>query len=125
MRSVLKFVVVGLVVFQGLAFSIASVRAETLTWIVRSEHSKVVNLEFYSLDRAVSWPGGGEIFTIDDDQEHSYRLSCEPGEKICYGAWLRDRKRSYWGAGFNARNRCKTCCYTCDGMETRVIALER
>ncbi|AXS42377.1 hypothetical protein D1F64_02345 [Breoghania sp. L-A4] len=98
-------------------------RAETLTWQIRSEHPKVVSLEFYSQGRSVSWPGDGQVYVIKDYDTHTYRLSCRPGEQICYGAWVRNRKRSYWGVGANNRNRCRSCCYTCDGGETQVIVL--
>lgn len=101
----------------------SSARAETLTWTIRSEHPKVISLEFYSQSRKAAWPGDNEVYVIKDYDDHTYNLSCRSGESICYGAWVRNRKRTYWGVGANNRNRCKTCCYTCNGGETRVIVL--
>lgn len=123
MTSIRKFVLIALVAINLLPVAAATAEAETLTFYIRSEHPKVVSLEFYSQNRRVAWPGDGEVYVIKDYDTHEYRLSCRAGEKICYGAWVRNRQSSYWGVGYNDRNGCKGCCYTCNGGETRVIVL--
>ncbi|ADZ72061.1 hypothetical protein [Polymorphum gilvum] len=97
--------------------------AETLTWHFRSEHPNVVSVELYSEQRNHVWPGGGKIYILDDYSVRDISISCRPGEKICYGAWVRNRTSSYWGVGYNKRNSCTSCCYTCNGGETKIIVL--
>ena len=123
MASLAKLIIIGLAVLQAVVVTAAPLRAETLTWKIRSEHPKVVSLEFYSQRRDVAWPGDGQVYVLKDYDTHTYRLSCRAGESICYGAWVRNRERSYWGVGANNRNSCRHCCYTCDGGETKVIVL--
>jgi hypothetical protein len=89
--------------------------AETLTLRVQSKHPNVVDVEFYSRTRNLVWPGNKQVYSIKDDDRHSYKLSCQPGETICYGAWVRGNQTVFWGAGPNGKNACRNCCYTCDG----------
>lgn len=107
-------------IFAG---SVETSSADSLTWQIRSEHPNAVAVEFYSQNRNHVWPGGGKVYVIKDWDTHTYRLSCHSGEKICYGAWVRGRKSTYWGVGNNNRNRCSRCCYTCGGGTTRVQVL--
>jgi len=118
---VLLSVLVGLA--AGLGPSIAS--AAKLTWHVRSEHSKVTSLEFYSQDRDYVWPANGEVYVIDDYDTHTYTLSCNEGEKICYGAWIRNNSDSYWGSGYNGEQACENCCFTCGAGETPTMVLNQ
>ena len=97
--------------------------AETLTWRVRSNHPNTVNVEFYSQNRRHAWPGGKKVYVIRDYDTHSYRIRCRSGEYICYGAWVRGRSSSYWGVGKSNRNKCSSCCYSCDGGTTRIQVL--
>ncbi|WP_417670980.1 hypothetical protein [Roseibium sp.] len=100
------------------------VSAETLTWEFRSEHPKIVDVELYSQTRRGHvWPGNNKVYVLDDYSNKTIRISCRYGEKVCYGAWVRNRNNSYWGVGYNNRNGCRSCCYTCDGGSTKVIVL--
>lgn len=99
--------------------------AGELTWHFRSEHQYAVSLEFYSQDRRHVWPGSDEVYVIRDYDEHEYSLACNSGEKICYGAWVRNETTSYWGSGYNGRESCDSCCFRCDGGDTPVIVLNR
>jgi len=101
----------------------AAASAETLTFSVRSFHKNQVDVAFYSQSRSHSWPGGDKVWVIKDYEVHDYRLNCNKGEKICYGAWVRGSSSSYWGAGRGGRQSCKSCCFTCNGGETPVINL--
>lgn len=102
-----------------------SARSEDLTWHFRSEHPNVVSLEFYSQDRNHVWPGDNEVYILDDDEVHAYTITCRSGEKICYGAWVRNRSSSYWGAGYDGKQACERCCYRCNGGETNILVLNR
>jgi len=97
--------------------------AESLLWHFRSDHANIVSLEFYSQNRGHVWPGDDQVYVIDDYDVHDYPLECQPGEKICYGAWVRNDSSSYWGAGYDGVQACENCCYTCDGGQTDIIVL--
>ena len=78
-----------LALMLSLLFAAGPVLAETLTFRVQSKHPNVVDVEFYSRTRSAVWPGDKKVYSIKDDEKHSYKLSCSPGERICYGAWVR------------------------------------
>ena len=102
----------------------AAVAAE-LQWHVRSEHEYAVSLEFYSQDRNHVWPGNDEVYVIRDYDVHNYTLTCNNGEKICYGAWVRNDSSSYWGSGYDGEQSCDSCCFTCGAGDTPVVVLNR
>lgn len=97
--------------------------ARSLTIEMQSLDRYRLQLEFYSQNYSRAWPGGGKIFPLGDSQFHTFRLNCQPGEKICYGAW-RDGSPNgrYWGSGYNGRQTCATCCMIC-GRGSRRITL--
>jgi hypothetical protein len=92
--------------------------ADNINWTIRSEHPNVVSLEFYSQEANRAWPGDGEVYMLDDSDNHSFNLQCSSGEQICYGAWVRGNSDTYWGVGLNNSNRCTDCCYTCGRGDT-------
>lgn len=94
-----------------------------IMFIVRSEHPKTVDIAFYSTSRRHAWPGNNRVYTIRDSKTHNYVLNCTRGEKICYGAGVRNGYRTYWGSGVGNKHRCGTCCYTCGGRQTKTIVL--
>ena len=106
-----------------LAGAIGTAYAESLTWYFRSDHPNIVSLEVYSQSRNHVWPGNGDAYVLDDWDVHSFPLSCRSGEKICYGAWVRNESNSYWGAGYDGIEACDDCCYYCEGGSTPVIVL--
>ena len=105
----------------GLMPSLAG--AASLKWHVRSEHDAKISLEFYSQDRDHVWPGDGDVYVIDDFDTHDYTLTCNKGEKICYGAWVRNHSDSYWGSGYDGKEACDTCCFTCGAGDTPTMVL--
>ena len=50
---------------------------------------------------------------IKDYKVHEFKLNCIAGEKVCFGAWVRGNDKQYWGVGHHGRNKCTSCCYTC------------
>ncbi len=101
----------------------ALAHAESQTWQVRSFHPKVVDVAFYSESRKAEWPGGGKVYTITNYNVQTYKLSCIAGEKVCYGAWVRNNDKRYWGRGHGGKQACTNCCFTCDGGKTPVMNL--
>lgn len=94
-----------------------------IMFVVRSAHPSAVDIAFYSSNRRYAWPGNNRVYTIRDSKTHHYVLNCERGEKICYGAGVRNRYRTYWGSGIGNRHRCPSCCFICNGNATPPIAL--
>jgi hypothetical protein len=124
MRCLKSLFIVMALVLGGLAVTPVKASAETLTFRIQSEHDNIVDVEFYAQERRISWPGDGQVYSIRDSETHRFPLTCRSGEQICYGAWVRGDKSTYWGVGFGNNKRCKNCCFECDGGVTRVISLE-
>ena len=100
------------------------VNAADVTFEMKNSHPNAVEVELYSQDRDHVWPGNGEVFLLDDGETKSMPLSCNEGEKVCYGAWISGDKETYWGVGPDNKEACEDCCYTCTGGTTEVIDLQ-
>jgi hypothetical protein len=72
-----------------------------------------VHVNFHAKQRKWQWPGGGKVYTIKDSQFHTFRITCNPGEKICYGAGRGGNYAKYWGTGISGRGGCSSCCMEC------------
>jgi hypothetical protein len=85
-------------------------------------------IEFKSQNRNHVWPGFGKAYTLDDSAEHTHTLSCQTGERICYGAWTVANGnltgRHYWGDGHDHNRGCHNCCWICGAGEA-VIRLDQ
>lgn len=95
----------------------------TLTWRIKSNYPYTVDLSFYSSMRNHEWPGGGQVWILNDSRVHTFRLSCIHGEKICYGAWVRGNTDRYWGVGYGGHQGCSSCCYVCGRGRTQTMVL--
>ena len=85
-----------------------------LTFRVKSNHANKVQIAYYSQTRrGHAWPGGSQVYSLNDYNVHTHTLTCSPGEKICYGAWVTGSGAKYWGVGPNNRYGCTSCCSTC------------
>ncbi len=102
----------------------APAKAESFLFSVQSEYPYIVHIAFYSDDRNWIWPNGDEVYILDDSQVHDYPLTCQYGEKICYGAWPKGSRKTYWGVGPEGGRSCNDCCYYCEGGESGVIVLQ-
>lgn len=125
MKKLIKFVVLSLLPVFMLSFSAQVSKAETMTWLMKSKYPYKVSVSFYSKSRRHSWPGGTKVWVISDSEVHEYTLRCNRGEKICFGAWVRGNSRRYWGVGKRGYKGCSSCCYRCNGGETRIQTLRR
>ncbi|WP_372887148.1 hypothetical protein [Shimia sp.] len=101
----------------------APAQAESFLFAVRSDYPYIVHIAFYSDDRNWVWPNGDEVYVLDDSRVHDFSLTCQYGEKICYGAWPKGSHKTYWGVGPDRSQRCSDCCYYCQGGESGVIVL--
>jgi hypothetical protein len=118
-----------LALFGALTLEPSLARAENETWTIRSSYPYKVQLKFYSQDRNHVWPSVSRAYVLDDSRQHEFSLSCQPGERICYGAWdvtTRGSGNKYWGVGQNDRHGCQRCCWTCGRKgDPRAINLTR
>lgn len=98
-------------------------QADVLPMSIQSHHPNIVSLEFFSQHLDRSWPGNGQVYTLDDSKTHRYVLECRGGEQICFGAWVRYMPKVYWGVGNNNEHECSDCCYVCgqDGSNVRIL----
>ena len=86
----------------------------TVTFNIRSRHPSTAYVQFRSSrDRTRFWPGYNRNYVQRGMSRQSYRLSCTPGEQICYGAYT--ASGAYWGAGQKVSKGCRSCCARCGG----------
>lgn len=85
-------------------------RARTATFVLRNDDRYKLGVKFFSIGTSRVWPGGGQQYVLGN--EGTYRLACEPGEKICLGAW-RNYQTHEWGVGRSGKAGCQGCCTTC------------
>jgi hypothetical protein len=107
----------------GLASSAQTQQNQSLTFKFKAAAKHKVQVAFFAQDRNHVWPGGGNAYNLDDSQVHEVKLSCQPGEKICYGGWVTGNAKIYWGRGAEGKQRCDNCCYACSNNTTPVINL--
>jgi len=110
----------------GMSFGGASAFAQSeMTWQMKTTRGDKIEIAFFSQDRkGFRWPAQGRVYTLtDDDEVRKFKIACLGGEKICYGAWVSGRPSTSWGMGQDGKRSCQNCCYTCNGNETRIIAL--
>lgn len=87
----------------------------TATFILHNADKYKLGVKFFSQTRNNVWPAANKQYILV--RSDTYRLSCKPGEKICFGAW-RDYQTIYWGVG-RGKEGCANCCIICGGgMET-------
>jgi hypothetical protein len=97
-----------------------------LVWKFQNIYGNTVEVAFYSKTRAVTWPAVGDArlsaWLIASGAVETFSLECQPGELICFGAWVRGNDRAVWGVGPRSLRGCTACCYTC-GSDTRPTIL--
>jgi hypothetical protein len=96
--------------------------ADQLHFRITSHRSETVRVEFSSTERTHFWPGNGKSWSLNESDSQTLNISCEPGEYICYGAWVEDDQTTFWGVGYQNSHRCTKCCWHCDGSSP-VISL--
>jgi hypothetical protein len=118
-----KATAAAVLLLAGMALAAARADAATLKWRFTSHHEYIVQLEFYSQARNHIWPGNDQAYELRDSKAHTFTLSCQSGEKICYGAWVKGDTDEYWGVGPDDEESCDDCCAVCGSGETQVIDL--
>jgi hypothetical protein len=86
----------------------------TLEWPITSKSPFRAAIKFYSeTRRGHEWPSAREMWLLNDHAEHTFRLGCVRGEKICFGAWTMPHGTVKWGVGHGNTLSCPNCCHTC------------
>ena len=120
---ILRVAIVATFLTAGLAIGAsAPAQADEMTWTLSSKYQYKVQVAFYSKTRNHLWPANGEAWGLDDYGTHRFTLSCQAGEKICYGAWATGASSTYWGVGLGGKQGCTSCCAVC-GEEDPVKTL--
>jgi hypothetical protein len=105
----------------------STAHADSVQWHFVNKSRWQAQIDFQSVNRNHIWPGGDQAWGLDDGGEHTYRLNCISGEKICYGAWTIAPDYTtgphYWGQGQNHDMSCTHCCATCGEGETPTVFL--
>ena len=100
-----------------------SAKAADMAFFVKNLRKEAVAVELFSRDRETVWPGNGKVFLIDPNSQKSVPLSCNQGERICYGAWVHGNDRISAGVGPDNDQPCDTCCFICVEHTTETIDL--
>ncbi len=102
-------VFLGAIAFVIILTNLAS--AENVVFRIGSNHRNIVSLKFFSQDRSHVWPNADEVYLLKDSATHRFNLRCRRNESVCYGAWVRGIKSSYWGVGPSNKNSCTNRAY--------------
>ena len=103
----------------GMLFGSAQLSsAAEMQWHFRNNDPYAIQVELYSSSRNHVWPGGGKVYVLRDSEVHDMTISCNYGEKICYGAWRDGDTSTYWGSGYDGKQGCADCCHTCGDGDT-------
>ena len=114
----------GLTVFATMMLMSYAAHAENLVWSLSKQYSGVISVSFYSESRNHEWPGGGQVWLLERNQQrYSFNLRCNRGESICFGAWVRGNPDIYWGVGQDRRFSCQKCCHICNGARVQNVNL--
>lgn len=89
-------------------------RAEEITFRFVSQVSSPVWVKLFSDEGQKSWPEDGRLFILADSSPQKFTVPCEPGERVCYGAWIEGDFSRYWGAGHEGKKNCDDCCRICE-----------
>lgn len=98
-------------------------RASTLRWNFQNQSGRRVEFQLYSQRRNWVWPRANRVYVLPDARRYVTDISCQPNEKICFGAWVAGNTNRYWGVGYRNSQGCASCCYICGRGDTRLIRL--
>jgi len=97
--------------------------AADMAFFVKNLRSQGVAVELFSRDRDTVWPGGDKVFLVEPGTRKSIPITCNAGERICYGAWVNGNDAISAGVGPDNDRKCDDCCFTCVEKSTETIDL--
>lgn len=83
-----------------------------------------VAVELSSASRGHRWPGDDQVYLLEKDAKKSLRLTCEAGERICWGGWRNGDDGVTYGIGPDGDRQCRDCCFICVEKTTATVAVE-
>jgi hypothetical protein len=93
------------------------VHAADMNVYIKNQQDRGVAVELSSRDREAVWPGGDKVYFLDAREKKSVPISCEAGERICYGAWVNGPDRD--------QPPCEYCCFLCVEKSTQVVSVSK
>jgi len=111
MRRLLTAIFFGLLLIVGAGTE--SAQSGDATFNLTNNGRFSIMVKFFSQNRNHFWPGATRHYDLNDSGRQSFRLACEDGEKICYGASYTADDTTHWGVGFKGDKGCQGCCLTC------------
>jgi len=95
--------------------------SSTLTWIISDQcvDGRGTLIRFFDRTDGGFWPGSGGYYSMNAGDTRQVTLSCDFGNKICYGARTDPYDGGFWGLDVNGNQSCSNCCTTCDGDTVR------
>jgi hypothetical protein len=114
MLKLVAWIPLAFVLLAGGCPSPANAQDGVATFSLKNSSPYTIHLRMFSRSRDWIWPSATTHYTLDDDGVHTARLTCEVGEKICFGAgWRESDSPRFWGVGFSGTKGCQGCCLTC------------
>lgn len=107
-----------------LAFAVPAMAAD-MTWYLDNKAGRAVALELSSKMTGTLWPGGDKVYRLDPGEYKAVGISCQDGERICYGAWLVGNDAVTWGIGPDYDQPCTDCCRICVEKGRETVTLTR
>jgi hypothetical protein len=106
--------------------AIAPAFAADMNFYMKNQQDRGVAVVLFGQDRDVEWPGGDKAYFLDGREKKSVPVTCEAGERICYGAWINGDDTRFFGVGpDNDQPPCEYCCVICVAKSTKVISISK
>jgi hypothetical protein len=119
----IRFAVIALVLG---AYAVPGARAADMNFYLKNRRDHAVAVELFSQDRDMVWPGGAQAYFLDSREKKSVPVSCEAGERICYGAWKAGDDGVVFGVGpDNDQPPCEYCCFLCVEKSSQDISISK
>ena len=90
---------------------------------MNNQTDRVIAYQFTNKHDTKRWPAWNRHWEVDPHQSLTHRLSCYDGQRICYGAWVRDQPDLYWGIGLEHNEQCEDCCFVCGRVGAYTVDL--
>lgn len=111
MLKLLATISLGLLLIVGA--DTGSAQSGEATFKLTDKAGFTIIVKFFSQNRNWQWPSATSHWTLGDTGQHEFHLSCQNGEKICYGGSFTADDKTHWGVGFKGDKPCQGCCLTC------------
>jgi hypothetical protein len=95
--------------------------AADMGFMLGNKQSRAAVIELHGENTV--WPGGGKVYLLAPGETRQVTISCTPGERICYGAWINGNDRIAFGVGPDNDRDCRNCCSICAARAMATIEL--